>query len=137
MSANEGRLELSALQPFPKVRVGDNLSLLITRALDQMSVALSVGDSLVLAQKIVSKAEGRSVRLDSVEPLPRAIELAKRTAKDPRLVELILRESSEVIRVGSNVIVVEHRFGFVLANAGIDQSNVSDDGGARKRCCCP
>lgn len=116
MSANEGRLELSALQPFPKVRVGD---------------------ILVLAQKIVSKAEGRSVRLDSVEPLPRAIELAKRTAKDPRLVELILRESSEVIRVGSNVIVVEHRFGFVLANAGIDQSNVSDDGGARKRCCCP
>ena len=123
------RVELVALQPFPRVRVGDNLPAFVVAALTQMGLSLRTGDLLVVAQKIVSKAEGRLVHLDSVTPSVRAIELARRTGKDPRLVELILQESIEVVRVGVQVIVVEHRLGFVVANAGIDQSNVSEDGG--------
>jgi coenzyme F420-0:L-glutamate ligase/coenzyme F420-1:gamma-L-glutamate ligase len=83
-------------------------------------------DVVVLAQKIVSKSEGRLVRLADVTPSPRAIELAKTADKDPRLAELILRESNEVVRAIRGVIVVEHKLGFVMANAGIDASNVDD-----------
>jgi len=121
--------QLWPLQPFPRIRPGDDLAALIARALAHMSLALCPGDVLVVAQKVISKSEGRIVRLDSVRPSDRAVELARRTRKDPRLVELILQESTEVVRVGVQVIVVEHRLGFVVANAGIDQSNVSDDGG--------
>ena len=128
-SVSSRRLELVTLQPFPRIRAGDDLAALIAAACQQMSVSLRAADILVVAQKIISKAEGRLVRLDSVQPSPRAADLAARTGKDPRLVELILRESTEVVRVGVQVIVVEHRLGFVVANAGIDQSNVSDDGG--------
>jgi coenzyme F420-0:L-glutamate ligase/coenzyme F420-1:gamma-L-glutamate ligase len=94
------------------------------------------GDVLVLAQKIVSKAEGRTVRLADVVASPRAIELGAQCDKDPRLVELILSETAEVLRVRPGVIVVAHRLGFVLANAGIDRSNVgpaSDDPDADDR----
>lgn len=84
-------------------------------------------DVVVLAQKIVSKSEGRIVSLDTVTPSPRAVELGATVLKDPRLVELILRESKEVLRAVPNVLIVEHRLGFVMANAGIDHSNV--DGG--------
>lgn len=82
---------------------------------------------VVLAQKIVSKSEGRIVPLAGVTPSPRAEELAKTVLKDPRLVELILRESREVLRAVPNVLIVEHRLGFVMANAGIDHSNVEGD----------
>ncbi len=85
---------------------------------------LADGDVLVLAQKIVSKAEGRTVRLSDVVASPRAIDLGAQCDKDPRLVELILSEAAEVLRVRPGVIVVVHRLGFVLANAGIDRSNV-------------
>ena len=88
---------------------------------------------LVLAQKIVSKAEGRSVELATVKPSERAVALAAEVQKDPRLVELILSESVRVVRSRPNVLIVEHKLGFVMANAGIDQSNVGADRRRRAR----
>jgi coenzyme F420-0:L-glutamate ligase/coenzyme F420-1:gamma-L-glutamate ligase len=118
------RLELIALEGMPRVVPGDDLAALIATALEANALTLREGDVLVLAQKIVSKAEGRYRRLAEVEPGPAAIELAARAQKDPRLVELILAESREVLRVRPGVIVVEHRNGYVHANAGIDRSNI-------------
>jgi coenzyme F420-0:L-glutamate ligase/coenzyme F420-1:gamma-L-glutamate ligase len=86
------------------------------------------GDIIVIAQKIVSKAEGRLVNLKTVEPSVGAIELARVTEKDPRMVELILQESNEILRTRPGTIIVEHRLGFVCANAGIDHSNVRGEG---------
>jgi coenzyme F420-0:L-glutamate ligase/coenzyme F420-1:gamma-L-glutamate ligase len=88
------------------------------------------GDVLAIAQKIVSKAEGRSIALASVAPSQAARDLAAQTGKDARLVELILSESERVVRARPNLIIVKHRLGFVMANAGIDQSNVGEDGHA-------
>jgi coenzyme F420-0:L-glutamate ligase/coenzyme F420-1:gamma-L-glutamate ligase len=96
-------------------------------SLDDNGLALEEGDVLVIAQKIVSKAEGRYVRLADVTAGPEALALAAQADKDPRQVELILRESTEVIRVRPGVIIVEHRNGYVHANAGIDKSNISND----------
>lgn len=123
------RLELVALQTLPLIRPGDALGPLIAASLDREGLTLEPGDVLVVAQKIVSKAEGRSVALASITPSRRARSLAQRTGKDPRLIELILRESRSVLRIGREVLIVEHRSGFVLANAGIDQSNANEDGG--------
>lgn len=118
------RLELIALTGFPRVEPGDDLAVLIADSLAANGLTLEEGDVLVLAQKIVSKAEGRYRRLADVEPGPRAVDLARQADKDPRLVELILRESTEVLRVRTGVIIVEHRQGYVHANAGIDRSNI-------------
>lgn len=126
--AAPSRLELIGLSGLPLVARGDALAALISTALRVSGLQLLAGDILVLAQKIVSKAEGQRVALASVTPSRRARALAQRTGKDPRLVELILRESREVLRVGREVLIVEHRTGFVLANAGIDQSNVNESG---------
>lgn len=119
-----------ALRGIPLVQPGDDLSAVIAAALDREGIALQVGDVLVVASKIISKAEGRYVALASVTPSERAAALAEQTGKDPRVVELVLQESVSVSRVARNVLVVEHRLGFVSANAGIDQSNV-EDGDAR------
>ena len=97
---------------------------LLLAALERTDIALQVGDVLVLAQKIVSKFEGRVVHLASVTPSERAQKLAREAGKDPRIVDLMLRESRKVLRVKPGVIIVEHKLGFVMANAGIDQSNV-------------
>ena len=105
------------------------LATLVLRGLDTSGETLIGGDILVLAQKIVSKAEGRSVPLRSVKPSARALDLARETNKDPRLVELVLSESTEVIRYRRDVLVVAHRLGFVMANAGIDMSNVEQGEG--------
>jgi coenzyme F420-0:L-glutamate ligase / coenzyme F420-1:gamma-L-glutamate ligase len=118
------RLELIPVEGFPRVEPGDDLAALIMAALAANNLVLGESDVLVLAQKIVSKAEDRYVRLSSVTPGPEALELAARADKDPRQVELILRESSEVVRVRPGVIIVEHRQGYVHANAGIDKSNI-------------
>ena len=127
-------LTLLPLTGLPRVRPGDDLVAILLRALEREHGELRTGDVVVLAQKIVSKAEGRIVALDTVEPSERARELAARVDKDPRLVELILRESNEVVRTAPGVLVVEHRLGFVLANAGIDHSNVEQpEGGAEER----
>lgn len=114
---------------FPHlVAPGDDLATLIARSLSASGLVLQDQDILVLAQKIVSKAEGRLVNLADVQPSARAVELADLTGKDPRLVELILSESTSVVRARRGVIIVRHRLGMVLANAGIDQSNVAQDG---------
>lgn len=117
-------LELVALENIPDCAPGDDLAAMILAALAQQSLELRDGDVLVVAQKVVSKVEGRYVALASVTPSQKAIELASKASKDPRLVELILRESVEVLRIRPGVIVVEHRNGYVHANAGIDQSNI-------------
>jgi coenzyme F420-0:L-glutamate ligase/coenzyme F420-1:gamma-L-glutamate ligase len=117
-------LRLIALGGVPLVREGDDLCETIVSAVARSGEQLVSGDVLVLAQKIVSKARGCHVDLAAVTPSPRALELSGVVAKDPRVIELILRESSEVLRARRDVIVVVHRLGFVMANAGIDFSNV-------------
>jgi coenzyme F420-0:L-glutamate ligase/coenzyme F420-1:gamma-L-glutamate ligase len=122
------RLELVALEGVPLVRPGDDLARLVLDGLKASKLALEPGDVIVVAQKIVSKSENRYVDLERVEPGARALALAAETAKDARLVEVILRESRGVVRVRRDVLVVEHRLGWVLANAGVDASNVGSDG---------
>ncbi len=121
---------LKALHDFPLVQPGDDLAVLILNSLEENGIQLLEGDVLVIAQKIVSKAEGRQVFLDSLQPSPAAEELARKTDKDPRVVELILQESSQVLRHRPGLIVVEHRLGFVCANAGIDRSNIRQSAGS-------
>jgi coenzyme F420-0:L-glutamate ligase/coenzyme F420-1:gamma-L-glutamate ligase len=123
-------LTLNPLYHIPLIRHGDGLAEFIVKALDENNIELLDDDILVFAQKIVSKAEGRAVNLVTVTPSPRAIELARLTEKDPRLVELILCESNEVLRTRTGTIIVEHKLGFVCANAGIDHSNVAGVGDA-------
>ncbi|NWK94444.1 coenzyme F420-0:L-glutamate ligase [Sphingobium lactosutens] len=127
---NEAGLVVTALTRFPLVHSDDDLASLIVTSLESSGGALLEGDVVVLAQKIVSKAEGRLVVLDSVSPSAEATALANRVAKDPRLVELVLQESSEVLRAKKGVLIVRHRLGFVLANAGIDKSNIDHRGQA-------
>ncbi|MFN0041249.1 MAG: coenzyme F420-0:L-glutamate ligase [Burkholderiales bacterium] len=122
-------LRMIALAGVPLVREGDDLCEIILSAAAQSGEQLASGDVLVLAQKIVSKAGGRYVNLTSVTPSPRALELSRVVEKDPRVIELILRESTEVLRARRDVIVVVHRLGFVMANAGIDFSNVEGSEG--------
>jgi coenzyme F420-0:L-glutamate ligase/coenzyme F420-1:gamma-L-glutamate ligase len=116
---------LTPLQHIPLIRQGDNLADIILKSLRDSDLDLQDNDILVLAQKIVSKAEGRMVNLANISPSQKAIDLGAQTEKDPRLVELMLRESNEVVRFRKGVIVVEHKLGFLCANAGIDHSNVS------------
>ncbi len=116
-------LSVAGIEGLPLIRAGDDLCAMLVDAINAQT-ALHDGDVLVVAQKIVSKAEGRLVRLDDVAPSADAIALATETEKDPRLVQLILEESVAVVRKRPGVIIVRHRLGFVGANAGIDQSNV-------------
>ena len=125
------KVELLAVPGLPMVEAGDDLAQLIGERLTG-ELALRKGDVLVLAQKIVSKAEGRLVEIATVKPSQRAIDLAAEVQKDPRLVELILSESVRVVRSRPNVLIVEHRLGFVMANAGIDQSNVAPQDGVER-----
>jgi len=127
-ASDSSRLELIALPGVPLVKAGDDLAVHVLEALARARIALEERDVLVVAQKIVSKAEGRLVRLDSVAPSPRAQEIAREADKDPRLVEIVLGESREVLRVRAGVIVVEDVRGLVLANAGVDASNANADG---------
>lgn len=119
-------LTFVALQGVAEIRPGDDLVSRMIEAAgrDPAFGPLQDGDVLVLAQKIVSKSEDRFVDLATVEARPEAVALAARCHKDPRLVELVLRESSEIVRVAPNVLIARHRLGFVVANAAIDQSNV-------------
>ena len=123
------RMELTALAGIPTVRAGDNIAALIISAVREAALSPQDGDVVVLAQKIVSKAEGRLVHLRDVVPSPRAVAMAAEAGKDARVVELILRESVAVLRCRPGVIIVEHRSGLVMANAGIDASNVEGDAG--------
>ena len=119
-------LQLIALAPWPLVRAGDDLASQTCAALEAMKLSLRSSDVLVYAQKIVSKAEGRRVDLCTIVPGPTATALALEVGKDPRLVELVLRESKRIVRTAKDVLIVEQRLGLIMANAGIDQSNVED-----------
>jgi coenzyme F420-0:L-glutamate ligase/coenzyme F420-1:gamma-L-glutamate ligase len=119
-------LTLRALDGVPMVKAGDDLAAIILDALSASGQSLRDGDVVVLAQKIVSKAEGRMVELSGIAPSAKAIEIAAQSDKDPRVVELILQESDEILRVRPGAVIVGHRLGFVAANAGIDQSNIGN-----------
>ncbi len=120
-------LTLTALGGIPLVKPGDDLAALLAASLRRARIAPEDGDIVVVAQKVVSKAEGRIVDLGGIKPSARAAGLAREVNKDPRLVEIILSESSEVIRHRKDVLIVAHRLGFVMANAGVDQSNVAGE----------
>lgn len=126
------RLEVIGLANFPSVAPGDDLARLITAALERHHVRLQPQDVVAVAQKIVSKAEDRYVDLDSVAPSEEARALAVKTGKDARLVEVILGESRRVVRAAPNVLIVEHRLGCVMANAGVDQSNLPQLAGRQR-----
>jgi coenzyme F420-0:L-glutamate ligase/coenzyme F420-1:gamma-L-glutamate ligase len=120
-------LTITPLPGLPVVKPGDNLAELIADGLDRAHLDLDDGDILVIAQKIISKSEGRFVELSTVTPSARSEQLAEMTGKDARLVELVLKESISVLRTRPGTIIVVHRLGFVCANAGIDHSNVSPE----------
>lgn len=115
-----------ALRGVPEIKAGDDLAAIIRAALRQTGLQLESGDLLVVAQKIVSKSEGRLVRLSEIAPSLEAQALALKVQKDPRFVELVLRESDEVLRAVPNILITRHRCGWVMANAGIDRSNIPD-----------
>jgi len=117
-------LTLTSLPGIPLIRPGDDLAEILLSALDNAGIRLVDNDILVLAQKIVSKSEGRLVNLTTVTPSQAAIDVAVQAEKDPRFVEMVLRESNRVVRTRPGTLIVEHKLGFVCANAGIDHSNV-------------
>jgi coenzyme F420-0:L-glutamate ligase/coenzyme F420-1:gamma-L-glutamate ligase len=117
------RLEALSVPGLPLVARGDDVPALVVRALVAADLSVADGDVIVVTSKILSRAEGRFVELPRIEPSPRAVDLARKVLKDPRTVELILRESTAVSRQAPGVLVVRHRLGFVVANAGIDASN--------------
>jgi coenzyme F420-0:L-glutamate ligase/coenzyme F420-1:gamma-L-glutamate ligase len=125
-------ITLTAVPGIPAIRAGDDLARILGDALEAAALRPRQGDVLVVTHKIVSKAEGRTVALADVAPSPRARKLAAATGKDPALIEVILSESREVLRFRPGLIITEHRLGIVLANAGVDQSNLPlDDRGPR------
>lgn len=129
---SDDHLSIFAIPGLPLVEPGANVAEMIIEALSTAKLSLQPNDSVVIAQKIVSKAEGRYVTLSTVTPSPRAEVLAREVGKDARVVELIFRESVEVVRRRTNVLIVEHRLGYVMANAGIDASNVAALGGEER-----
>ena len=126
------KLEVIAVPGLPMVQAGDDLVSLLEQALGASGLELRDRDVVVFAQKVISKSEGRSVELATVTPSPRAREVAERVRKDPRLVELVLRESKRIVREAPDVLIVEHRLGLIMANAGVDQSNVADLAGGER-----
>ncbi|MBN1286238.1 MAG: coenzyme F420-0:L-glutamate ligase [Anaerolineae bacterium] len=121
---NAPELTLTGVPGVPIVQPGDDLARLVAQSLREAGLILQPGDALVVTSKIVSKAEGRLLDLRTVTPSARAEEVAAQVNKDPRIVEVILRESVEISRMAPNVLIVTHRLGFTSANAGVDQSNV-------------
>jgi coenzyme F420-0:L-glutamate ligase/coenzyme F420-1:gamma-L-glutamate ligase len=121
------RYEVIGVEGLPEIRRGDDLGRLIVDAARRQATPLAAGDILVVSQKVVSKAEGRVVRLSEVTPSPRAAAMARELGRDPRLVEVILAESRRIVRQDKGVLVVETHHGWVCANAGVDQSNVDAD----------
>ncbi|MGH9765793.1 MAG: coenzyme F420-0:L-glutamate ligase [Blastocatellia bacterium] len=117
-------IRLIPIRGIPEVRPGDDLGLMIARAAEKMKFKLTDGDIVVVAQKIISKAEGRLVNLESVTPSEFAIEIASKQQRDPRLIEVILSESSNIVRSDNHVMITETKHGFICANAGVDRSNV-------------
>ncbi|HBG74574.1 MAG: coenzyme F420-0:L-glutamate ligase [Chloroflexi bacterium GWB2_49_20] len=125
-------LALTPLENFPNILPGNDLAGNIIASLTNTNITLNNDDILVLAQKIISKAEGRQINLELVKPSQQAIEVGGLCEKDPRIIELVLQESTSVLRVRPGTIIVEHRLGFVCANAGIDHSNVTPENSANE-----
>jgi coenzyme F420-0:L-glutamate ligase/coenzyme F420-1:gamma-L-glutamate ligase len=128
MTADPPAISLTAVPGIPAIRPGDDLARILGDALEAAALSPGPGDVLVVTHKIVSKAEGRYVALADVAPSPQAREIAAAAGKDPALVEVILSESREVLRVRPGLIIAEHRSGVVIANAGVDHSNVEGGG---------
>jgi coenzyme F420-0:L-glutamate ligase/coenzyme F420-1:gamma-L-glutamate ligase len=126
------RLELFAIPGLPMVLIGDDLPALILAGLKRAGQVLRDRDVVVIAQKIVSKAEGRTVDLADVVPSAAALKLAAEIGKDPRIVEVVLSDSVKVVRSRPNLMIMQHRLGFVMANAGVDQSNVAEADGHQR-----
>lgn len=120
-------ISIISLQKIPLIESGDNLSKIIVETMKKEEVSIDDGDIIVIAQKIVSKAEGRTVKLRDIIPSEKAKRIARQTLKDPRLVELVLKEAKEVVKATPEVFIVENRKGIICINAGIDKSNVSGD----------
>jgi coenzyme F420-0:L-glutamate ligase/coenzyme F420-1:gamma-L-glutamate ligase len=118
------RYEVIGIEGIAEIRPGDDLAQLIVAAAERQGTGLASGDVLIVAQKVVSKAEGRILDLSSVVPSPVSLAMAAGLAKDPRLVEVILREARRVVRMDRGVVVTETHQGWVCANSGVDQSNV-------------
>ena len=118
------QIVLTALSDIPSVGPGDDITTIVVTALERTSIVLEPGDVIVITHKIVSKAEDRYVDLEEIIPSEYARCLADEVGKDPRLVEVILSESNEVVRKNKGILVTEHRLGFVVANAGVDSSNI-------------
>jgi coenzyme F420-0:L-glutamate ligase / coenzyme F420-1:gamma-L-glutamate ligase len=128
----EGRLEVVALTGLPEVRAGDDLPMLIGDALsgEEGLLPLREDDVIVVTQKVVSKAEGAVVDLTTVEPRPEAIDFAARWDRDPRQIEVVLREARRIVRMAHGVLITETPHGFVCANGGVDASNVGPGSGS-------
>lgn len=124
MNTTTASITITALPGIPLIQSGDDLAQIILEALARADLVLQDGDVLVITSKIISKAEGRLVNLETIVPGERARELATATRKDARIVELVLQESRMISRQSPGVLVTQHRLGFISANAGIDQSNV-------------
>jgi len=123
-ATSTGSVSITGIHGLPEFQAGDDIAGAIAAAAREQGITLQDDDVLVVTQKAVSKSEGRSVVLDEIEPSPLAIELATNWEKDPRHVEVVLRESKRIVRMDHGVIICETRHGFVCANAGVDASNV-------------
>ena len=128
------KITIFALNKFPQIQEGDDLGFIISKSIKDNNVKLSNGDVICIAQKVISKSEGCIYELKKIQPSKKAIEISSKLNKDPRKVEIILRESKSIIRVfkhknqNEGVIICEHKLGFISANAAVDESNsVSDD----------
>lgn len=125
-------LVLTPLDGIPDIMSGDDIADILLRYSSKVDITIQNGDIFVITQKIISKSENRMVNLQSISPSQRAYDVSKLTKKDPRLVQLILNESKEIVRCRQKTLIVEHRLGFICANAGIDHSNVKGHSGKSK-----
>jgi len=122
----DGMVQIFPLRGIPRVQPGDRLVGHLLRSMEESRIDAKESDIVVVTQKIVSKSEGRLVRVEDIKPGPRALSIAKKLNKDPKTVQMILKESKRIVRQGHGVLIVETRHGFICANAGIDQSNVEE-----------
>jgi coenzyme F420-0:L-glutamate ligase / coenzyme F420-1:gamma-L-glutamate ligase len=120
-------VEVIAVENLPLIKKGDNLGKLIVEAAKKQKNPIQEKDVIVVTHVVVSKAEGNVINLDQVEPSQKAKEIAQQTSKDPALVEVILQETKDIVRIGQNSIITETNSGIICANAGVDRSNVSGD----------
>ena len=120
----KSRIEIIPIPVVPDIKAGDNLDIIILESMNNANEFLSEGDIVVVAQKVISKAEGRLIDLKLVNPSEKSLQIAKQNDKDPRLIELILNESVDILRLARGILIVETKRGLICANAGVDQSNV-------------